>query len=103
MACITDTRGRREIGKLDDFGDLNHVFRSLVANIFPHLKIVYLRWRLQRLGINPDSIFKIRRLRRRTQAVSKFKDRTTSQARLRIRHAKQKSTWTVFSVGTTPL
>ena len=58
MACITNTRGRREIGKLDDFGDLNHVFRSLVANIFPHLKTVYLRWRLQRLGINPDSMSK---------------------------------------------
>ena len=65
MACIIDTRGRRELGKLDDFGDLNDVFRSLVANVFLHLKIVYLRWRLQRLSINPDSFSKIRRLRRR--------------------------------------
>ena len=76
MACIIDTRGLLEIGSFQDVGGPNDVFRSLFTNIFLHLENVYLRWRLRRLGVDPDSIPKIRKLRRRSQLQRKLKNGT---------------------------
>ena len=76
MACIIDRRGPREIGGFHDVGELNDVFRLLFTNVFLQLENVYRRWRLRRLGIDPDSIPRIRKLRRRRQTKRKLKHRT---------------------------
>ena len=76
MACIIDTRGPREIGSFHDVGEPNDVFRLLFTNIFLHLENVYLRWRLRRQGVDPDSIPRIRKLRRGRQIHRKLKNRT---------------------------